>query len=165
MDSDEFTNLETFGKSLKKPDDGVIVKSKKKNKKFSKKTIKKVSTKTHQLFSFFLKWLYKKIHMFLVKSIKWSKQQTSTWKLFRTKKIGYKIVETKKQGWNKIIIVRKRVPINFNTVELKTKKINPSGIYYLNIKSDESGNTEGISQNHCILKESIWDFKIKDKKR
>ena len=165
MNSDEFTDLQTFGQGIKKPSEEITVKGEKKNKNFTKKTIKKVSTRTLKLFFLFLKWLYKKTCMFLVNFFKLIKQKTSTLKIFKSRKIGYKIVETKKQGWNKITIVRKRVPITFNTAELKSKKINPSGIYYLNLKSNDTGNNEVNSENHFVLKESIWDFKIKDKKR
>ena len=61
--------------------------------------------------------------------------------------IGYKIVETKKQHANKTIIVRKRIPF-----------------YYLSIDNEKNRSEDYIPESHDFIKDSIWDFPVREKK-
>jgi len=73
---------------------------------------------------------------------------------------SYKIVETKKQKGNKTIIIRKRVPFYFDINSYKSDLNNINGVFYL---SEKDRNTEE-SNHYFLVKKSIWDFPIEDKK-
>ena len=75
------------------------------------------------------------------------------------KSYSYKIIEIKKQRGNKTIIIRKRVPfLNINNYKYNLNNIN--GMFYL---SKKDRNTKD-SEHYFIVKKSVWDFPIDDKK-
>jgi len=160
LSDNEFKDLQNFGKVIeKKPENNtkVIVKEKKNFYKQLKPVFSYIKKKTLILATKLLKYtiiaskgIYKKI-----KSTKLPK--------LRTQNYAYKIVETKKQRRNKTIIVRKRVPYKYDHLGLNPKKSNLGTLFYLSFKEDS--NQETKSEAYTRLKDSVWDFPIKNKKR
>jgi hypothetical protein len=106
------------------------------------------------------KWFFTKIRNFyhIIRFWKFKRKLNSQGKKFDHSKIFYKIVETRKQRFNKIIITRRRVPyyyINDSVFSvLKPKK----AIYFLSLKDDHQGGTFIKKTAHKGLDESVWDF-------
>ena len=96
------------------------------------------------------RWIYKKI-------------KSAKLPIKKNQNKCYKIVETKKQRRNKIIIIRKRVPFEYNPLELNSKKANLGTIFYLTFKEDS--NQETKSEAYTIIKDSIWDFPTEKRRR
>ena len=160
MSDNEFKDLQNFGKTIeKKPEDTkkIIVKEKRNLSTQIKPIILYLKKKTLniviRLIKYIMatsKWTHKKI-----KSIEFLKHNTQ-------KKV-YKIVETKKQRRNKIIIIRKRVPFKYDPLEPYHKKANIGTIFYLSFKGDNDIETK--AEAYTILKDSIWDFPTEKRRR
>lgn len=172
MNSDEFNDLEKFGKVIEKPPEKDNAKAKRKVKRNPDINFKKLSlTVFHKLFCFIrnlivkLKIVFAKILTFFKTKKEAKKRYKAVVKRNRKQKdIGYKIIETKKQRGNKTIIVRRRVPSYFDTTHL-VAKTNPVGsIYYISLDKESEQENTGIKHNsYSILKKSVWDFPIQDK--
>ena len=172
MDSNEFGDLEKFGKVIERPPEKEKVKVKKKVKRNPDVTFKKVSFKIlNKLFYFVrrvavkIKSLFVKLNVILKEKREIRKRYRLAVKRHRKKKdTCYKIIETKKQRGNKTIIVRRRVPACFDTSDLVPKTSSMGSIYYLSL--DEESEKQNIQVKHdsyTILKKSVWDFPIEDK--
>lgn len=138
-------------------------KHKKQNQKVSLKKMFIIFKR--QIIKYFLKtckWFFTKIRNFYhgLRFWKFKKRLNRQGKKFDYDKIFYKIVETRKQRFNKVIITRRRVPyyyINENVFSsIRPKK----SIYYLSLKDDEHGGTFIKKTSHKALDESIWDFPV-----
>ena len=172
MNSDEFNDLEKFGKVIEKPPEQDSVKIKKKVKKNQdinfKTAFKKIFNK---IFCFIRKNLVKTKKAFVkIKTIiKEKKEIRKRYKLAlkrnrKSNDIHYKIVETKKQKRNKTIIVRRRVPDYYDTSILSSKKGHLASIYYLSLEGQSKNeNAQVKHDSYTILKKSVWDFPIEDK--
>ena len=113
------------------------------------------------------KWTYRKIKKAIinVKNRNHSRRKIglTTRPKQKTHRIAYKIVETRKQRRNKMIIIRKRVPFEYNHLVLQPKKTDLGALFYLTFKEDNA--TETRPEAYTRLKDSVWDFPIKNKKR
>lgn len=174
MSDNEFKDLQNFGKTIeKKPENNkkIIVKEKKNYSKQFKPILKK------KLLLFGIKlikntiatgeWIHKKIKTIAnrikqrnanQKKIKFTKKPKQ-----KIQKNAYKIVETKKERRNKMIIIRRRIPIDYNPLELQPKKTDLGALFYLTFKNDN--NQETKSEAYTILKGSVWDFPVENKRR
>ena len=167
MNSDEFNDLEKFGKVIENTPKKESVKVKKKEKTQLKISIKgngfkfvKKGSDLVRYLSYKSKILLFNINNFLKKKKEIRKRYRTVLKRNRKKKnIGYKIVETKKQRGNKTIIIRKRVPSFFDDLDLSKQSAPMANMYYLS--SNE--NTDVKNEPYTILKKSVWDFPVEDK--
>ena len=167
MSKDEFEDLKNFGKTIeikpkqKKVEDKnqlVIKKTKFEIKKFLKVILVKICKALILFFKKLLEGSYRLSSEIKRKYENWNiKKQSQSNKC-------YKIVETKKQRRNKVIIIRKRVPAKYVSNNLVTKDPNIGALFYLSIKDKEDGGIETSSENYTSLKESVWDFPIKKRK-
>jgi len=161
LTDDEFEELGLLGNRLNR---NQIQENKNKKKNLKIKINKKLSIKNLLKIAikkiiYSLKWLIKKI---LNKSILLSiklKEYLEKQKQLKSNKIAYKIIEIKKEKRNKVIIIRKRVPINY-IINTKIRMKNPS-IFYCDIDSEEIKNVNSEIVTYDKLKNSIWDFPIK----
>lgn len=79
-------------------------------------------------------------------------------------KKAYRIVETCKRRRNKIIIIRKRVLVPFESQYIQPTKADIPALFYLTFKDDEQGKQMSRPEAYTILKKSAWDFPVKHKK-
>ena len=173
MSDSEYKDLQSFGKTIAKKPENKTKECIKVNKKYFEKlkpvisNIKKItiilSIKFIKAIISFGDWTGKNIkkakkHRIQLKKIKIIKHP---WR--KTCEIGYKIVETKKQHRNKIIITRRRVPIDYNPLELQSKKTDLGALFYLTFKDDS--NTETKPEVYTQLKESILDFPTEKRRK
>lgn len=166
MKEDEYANLNELNKVFEQKTIKEISNKKKEKKipKFDKKTLakkivnfsKKFLKKSYEV----TKKLSKKILLIVKTKYNSAKKQIIEYNEARKGKIAYKIVETKKEKRNKIIIVRKRVPINTHLNNKISNNLNPS-IYYCRLKPEEKNICEKNIIGHTRLKKSIWDFPMK----
>ncbi len=163
MNESEFEELNKLGDKIVQKNN----KKSKKNKKLNLK-IKKISIKSNKKISvkILLKKIFKKTKIQFRNIINYLKRinhilflKIKALNLEKIDNKAYKIVESKKQRRNKVVIVRKRVPIN-NKIDSKIEK-NSACFYYINLESDDK--KDGILQinSHVSLKKSIWDFPFK----
>lgn len=163
MTEGEFEELNKLGNKIVQKNN----KKNNKNKKLKLK-IKKISIKSNKKISvkILLKKIFRKTKIQFRNIINYLKRinpisslKLKALNLEKRNNKAYKIVESKKQRRNKVIIVRKRVPIN-NKIESKIVK-NSACFYYINLDSDDK--KDGILQinRHISLKKSIWDFPFK----
>jgi len=177
LSDNEFKDLQNFGKTIeKKPENTkkIIVKER---KDFSKKIKPIFSILKKKVLVFGIKlikntiatgeWTHKKIKAIVnrakqlnahPKKIKFTQKPKQ-----KIQKNAYKIVETKKERRNKIIIIRKRVPFKYDPLEPYHKKANIGTIFYLSFKGDNDIETK--SEAYTILKDSIWDFPTEKRRR
>ena len=140
MPDNEFKDLQNFGKVLeKKPE-------KNNSKKIFVKGKRSRSIKIKPIFLFLGKKglkAFKKFLKLIVLAGHWSYKKISSVELprFKNKNKCYKIVETKKQRRNKMIIVRKRVPFEYHTTDLSSNPTNLGTLYYLSFKEGENQET------------------------
>ncbi len=120
-------------------------------KKYSKKIFRNIFLITKKITKTTIKIVKIKIEN--------AKKEIEEFNKFNREKKAYKIVETKKEKRNKIIIVRRRVPIE-KKINLKKLNFNPQ-IYYYQLKPEENKICEKKIIGHTRLKESIWDFPMK----
>jgi hypothetical protein len=157
LQKDEFAELQKFGNSVEKK---VKLKTEKEKQKIILENItyeKKVD------FSKLINYLEKFgeileliiLKIFQITKDYYEKRQKT--KIQKKNKIAYKIVETKKERRNKVIITRRRVPINL-PINLKQNTIAKS-FYFISIKEDDGTNKTKESE-YKHLKKSIWDFPI-----
>ncbi len=174
MDEKELKDLQMFGMGIEYTETND---QNKKDKTFDQTSFNAKPQKKKQKFSFkkilnifqkkIIKYFFKTCKLFFTKTRnfyhiirfwKFKRKLNSQGKKFDHSKIFYKIVETRKQRFNKIIITRKRVPyyyINDSVFSvLKPKK----AIYYLSLKDDSQGGTFIKKTAHRGLDESVWDF-------
>jgi len=111
--------------------------------------------------------MYKKIKSSFIKIKNWLifKRDLSIIKRnftikYNKKGYSYKIIETKKQRGNKTVIIRKRIPFYFDINSYKSDLNNINGVFYL---SEKDRNTDDL-EHYFLVKKSIWDFPIEDKK-
>ena len=158
MTDDEFKELNTFGEKIEKKTNNkndLKREETKVDKKVKKQNIiillRKIKKSIFVYFRFFL------IKMFLLsKNIKLFFYKKIGNISFKNKRnIGYKIVETKKQKRNKVIITRKRMPITISN--LSKNKIKKPCIYYYKINLEKKTKVKKYSK----LKDSVWDFPLK----
>ena len=172
MSNDEFSDLEKFGKVIEKPPEKEKTRVKKKEKKNVQIDWGKITKSDLSKLFCFLRNIAVKIKQKFLKLISLIKTKREIRKRYKAivkrnknrKDIGYKIVETKKQRGNKTVIVRRRVPIYFDTSKLVAKPSSMGSIYYLRL-DEESKNLENTVKHNSydILKKSVWDFPIEDK--
>ena len=177
MKSDEFNELQKFGSEL----------SQKPKQEFEKKesisvkqTNEPIEINLSDIFKRIIigifkigKWFCKKIYRFfnlLISKIKrWNNLQkietTSKFSIFKKKKYAYKIVETKKVKRNKVIIIRRRVPLDLRIGNTQFEPIRKGAVYYLSIKKDENGIDEIKPVAYPGLRSSVWDFPIGRKRK
>jgi len=177
LSDNEFKDLQNFGKIIeKKPEKNtkVIVKEK---KDFSKKFKPVFSILKKKVLVFGIKlikitiatgeWIRKKIKTIVNrakqrnahrKKIKFAQKPKQ-----KIQKSAYKIVETKKERRNKTIITRRRIPIDYNPLELQPKKTDLGALFYLTFKNDNA--QEANPEAYTRLKNSVWDFPIQSKGR
>lgn len=180
LDEKELQDLQIFGmgienteqndqnKKEKKIDQPISnSKPKKQNKKFSFKKILNFTQKKFTNYFFkTCKWFFTKIRNFyhIVRLWRYKRRLNNNGKKFDHNKIFYKIVETRKTRFNKVIITRKRVPyyyINDSVFSvLKPKK----SVYYLSLRDDNQGGTFIKKTAHKKLNSSVWDFPRKKTK-
>ena len=177
MSDNEFKDLQNFGKTIeKKPENTkkIIVKEKENySKQF--KPIFSILKKKVLVFGIKLikntiatgEWTHKKIKTIvnrakqrntLPKKIKFTQKPKQ-----KIQKNAYKIVETKKERRNKTIIIRRRIPIDYNPLELQPKKTDLGALFYLTFKNDNAQETK--HEAYTILKDSIWDFPTEKRRR
>ena len=152
MNANEFQDLQKFGSNIEKITDEII---------------KKKPKKINNLFVSFFKRMYKKIKSSFIKIKNWLifKRDLSIIKRnftikYNKKGYSYKIIETKKQRGNKTVIIRKRIPFYFDINSYKSDLNNINGVFYL---SEKDRNTDDL-EHYFLVKKSIWDFPIEDKK-
>ena len=162
MKEEEYADLNELNKVFKKKplNENKSKKNKAKIKITNKKSIlKKILSFTKKIAVKFLnisnKYLKKTFEISRLK-IEKTKKQINEYTEARRGKIAYKIVETKKKKRNKIIITRKRVPIEKN-INFENRDLNPS-IYYCRLVPEENKICEKKIIGHTRLKDSIWDF-------
>lgn len=171
MSDNEYKDLQSFGRTIEKKQE---IKTKEKKSFiqtikpaiiYFKKVAKIVVIKLWKITFTISKWIYKKIKRVATK-IKTRKQYRRKIRFVmqprqKKQKIAYKIVETKKQRRNKIVITRKRIPFEYNPLEVQPKKTELGALFYLTFKGDDAEETK--PEAYTRLKESIWDFPIKKK--
>ena len=165
MNANEFQDLQKFGSNIEKITDEIIKKeSKKNNLKYLFKCFLK---KINNLFVSFFKWMYIMIKSSFIKikqCLIFKRDLRIIKRNFTIKSnkkgYSYKIIETKKQRGNKTVIIRKRVPFYFDINSYKSDLNNIAGVFYL---SEKDRNTD-CSEHYFLVKKSIWDFPIEDKK-
>jgi len=169
LNNDEFSALENFGKKIedtkiKEPNFKI-----KKNKKYNKKTFFEILKK---IFNTLKALLRISIRFFknIIKKFKWwnynKKLKRALIKKAKNKnrQKTYKIIEKKKTFFNTIFIIRKRVPIRY-LPNFQEKNKGSAGLYYMNCEKDSHNKIFFNEQVHYKLKESIWDFPEKEKKK
>lgn len=152
MPDDEFKDLDVFGKRFNQNKENIKQEKRsitKNNNLVERKTfLKKIIKSLGREILFFCRLFFKKKFSYIKSNIIMytsNKQRSS----------GFKIVETKKQRKNKVIITRKRIPIK-STIRFK-KNIASSCLYFFNLDNKNELDEPKI-KGHTILKESIWDF-------
>lgn len=174
MSSDEFSDLQNFGKTIdQKPKDDAKKEVKKKKdisekiRSIPKFSARKIIDFTKQLLKCIItivKCSSKKVKNRFRNSHQHKIQKIAVFSKKRPNKIKnstcYKIVETKKQRWNKTIITRRRVPVGYKTGNMQVKRNNLGALFYLTFKFDETGNQEIKPEEYCTIKKSVWDFPI-----
>lgn len=165
MKDNEFKELNIFGEKIERKNENKNC-SKNKELKTNKKDIKKKlirSIERHSKnFLIFLKSLYKKIIITILKDTqKKIQNKINSFRLENKKNIGYKIIETKKERRNKVIIIRKRVPIKLN-ININTRNEKPS-LYYYNLKTEKDKNCKSNISEYIKIKRSVWDFPLEKK--
>ncbi len=169
MKDEEYADLNVLKKRFDQKTNENYNKVKKKRKKFEiklekrsfKKTLIRYANSYFKKILYFSKTFLKKIFETSNKQYEKGKKRFNEYILSRQKNIAFKIVETKKQKKNKVVIVRKRVPIEQN-INFNFKQINlrPS-LYYCSLHPDENKVCEKKIIGHVKLKKSVWDFPIK----
>jgi hypothetical protein len=164
LSNNEYEDLKIFGKSIdnKNRQKDLVYK----NKTFIKKSrfdIKKILFKVLKISILFLK----KLKRWSIKLLRIVIQKYSVFISKRQKKsdIFLKIVETKKQRGNKVILVRKSVPYKYIPEKICYNKPNLNSLYYLSVNAKDDGTINIDKENYTSLKESIWDFQIELKKK
>ena len=163
MKDDEFAELGILGNRLNKSNEEIKIKKKESNFRFkkinSKFSFKKfliiIFRKIVILFKCFITKFYNISKNLIIKI----KHKLVEFNFKRRKNISYKIIELKKEKRNKVIIIRKRVPMN--TIINKKIDLSKPSLYYCSIDSDEIKNYCTDIICHDKLKKSIWDFPIK----
>ncbi len=153
MSDNEFKDLQNFGKTIEKNSENkekIIVKEKKNHSKQIKKILIYLGKKTYNLTKILLKYS--------ISTGRWINIKIKSAKLPRKKNQNkrYKIVEIKKQKRNKIVIIRKRVQLEYNKISQNSNKAKLGKIYYLTLKDENNQVTK--QEAYTILKDSIWDF-------
>jgi len=168
LENDEFKELNMFGERFEQKDDN----KKESDKNYSKENEYKLNKHHIIRFLFRVSKIIIKKSIRLIRSIfgriviiafkKIStilKKKVTDLELKNKKDIGYKITEVKKVKRNKVIIIRKRVPISINHI-CKNRTSKPC-IYYYSLNSNKKEiNLQEINK-YSNLKESVWDFPIK----
>lgn len=128
------------------------------NKSFKKTLIRYATSFFKNLFSFSKKTT-KKIIEISSKQHKKVRKHVNEYIKNKQKNIAFKIVETKKEKRNKVVIVRKRVPIE-SSINFKPIDSRPS-LYYCSLHPEENKFCEKKIIGHVKLEKSVWDFPIK----
>lgn len=149
MNADDFQDLQKFGKTLEKTD-----KRKIKEDIIISLLVKNFLKSILNLFYKLVFIMYNKFKVYLNRFKEWKITRKNNIKFKKQLKlnnkknnIGYKIVETKIQYANKTIIVRKRIPF-----------------YYISGDNEKNISENHIPESHDFIKDSIWDFPVREKK-
>ena len=172
MNSNEFNDLEKFGKVIEKPPEKDTIKLKKRVRRNPSISLRKVSANISNKLLCFIRDILVKINNILARITKILKEKKEIRKRYKIvvkrhrkrKDLSYKIVETKKQRGNKTIIVRRRVPAYFDTSSLVPKTSNMASVYYLSLDEESEKQTTQVKHDsYTTLKKSVWDFPLDDK--
>lgn len=186
MDDKEFKDLQLFGKTIeKKPVDHTkniknnknhLMQIKKVNNSKSKKHLKLLCYKTcvfiHKLpknvKTIFMKLKEKNLEL---KNTRYIKKIHKKKTLIACKKNDseikkvYRLVETCKKRRNKTIIIRKRLLVPLKTYYMQPGAIDTPALFYLTFKDTDECKNVVKPEAYTILKKSIWDFPVKNKKK
>ena len=167
MKEEEYADLNVLKKRFDQKSNEKPNRIKKERKKFEiqlenkslKKTFIKYANSFFKNLFYFSKTINKEIYKISYKEYEKVKKRIDVFIKSRQKNIAFKIVETKKQKRNRVIIVRKRVPIG-SKIDFTPTDSRPS-IYYCSLNPEENKSCEKKIIGHVKLKKSIWDFPIK----